>query len=220
MKLKKLLHIFIISLSSLFLTSCSSQKSLRDDLVIYCEEQVEDYFFETSLGTEVCIVNLSKEEASAHPRVILTVDIGSGADYESIFYQWLQLSPTERKAELRECADLVIQYAQNKKWENNYYLYVELITTYNFSSIVYNYETDEIWIPKFESDFIEMYEKFNTFTKNNLETTQEGIDFLLEKNWAHIKHNQVEYYPMTAYTVYIDEDGKFSAYGQENSIKY
>lgn len=65
-----------------------------------------------------------------------------------------------------------------------------------------------------------MYEKFNTFYKKDLEETQDGIDFLVDKNLAYIKHNQVEYENIFSYTVCIDNERNFKSYGEDDSIKY
>lgn len=148
------------------------------------------------------------------------VFLGNETKNQDEVYNWLQLPIKERKADLRECAELVIKYAQNNNWKNDYYLYVDLANVYGGCNIIYDYEKDEIWIPNCENTFIEMYEKFNTFYKKDLEETQDGIDFLVDKNLAYIKHNQVEYENIFSYTVYIDNEGNFKSYGEDDSIKY
>lgn len=220
MLFKKTLQIVLVFLSSVLLCSCSSKNNLRDDFINYYEEQIEQKVYNTSKVQNFGIGNLDIEKVSEHPKVVLRVYLGNGTEYQDEVYKWLQLSIDERKADLRECAELVIKYAQDNNWKNDYYLYVNLTDIYGACSIIYDYEKDEIWIPNCENTFIEMYEKFNTFYTKNLEETQDGIDFLVDKNLAYIKHNQVEYENIFSYTVYIDNEGNFKSYGEDDSIKY
>lgn len=219
MKLKKIMTIVTLLFSSIFLCSCSFNNDLKDHFISYYDAQLNEHAFKTSVGTEMVIINLDKENISDSPKIVLTVHVGRGAD-ENETYQWLKLSLDERKANLKECADLVIEYAKNNNWENDYYLYVNVCQVYGGCSIIYDYEEDEIWIPNCENTFIEMYEKFNTFYKKDLEETQEGIDFLVDNNLAYMKHNQVEYKNIFFYNIYIDNDGNFKSYGEDDSTKY
>lgn len=220
---KKTLQIVLAFLSSVLLCSCSSKNDLNDDFISYYEQQLDQKVYKTSNNQNFIIGNLDKQkisEVSEHPKVILRVYLGNETKNQDEVYNWLQLSIDERKADLKECAELVIKYAQNNNWKNDYYLYVYLANIYGGCNIIYDYEKDEIWIPNCENTFIEMYEKFNTFYKKDLEETQDGIDFLVDNNLAYIKHNQVEYKNIFSYTVYIDNEGNFKSYGEDGSIKY
>ena len=135
-------------------------------------------------------------------------------------YKWIQFTANEKKSDLKECANLVIDYAENSNWDNDYYLYISLTGIYSGCDIIYDYEKDELWIPNCENTFVKMYEKFNTFYKKDLENTQEGIDFLVNNDLAYLKHNQIEYTNILSYTVFIDNNGEFNSFGENNSTKY
>ncbi len=211
--------LFLLFIITLFLCSCSfKNENIKDDFMNYNKEQLENHIFTTSMNTEIVIVDIEKENTSHNPRVILTVTIGN-SDVAKKTYQWLQLSHDERKADLKECGDMVVKYAQDNNWSNDYYLYVKVCQIYDGCNIVYDYEHNVIWLPKCENTFTKMYEKFNTIYKKELEETQEGIDFLVENDLAHIKHNQVVYKSNISYNVYIS-DGEFESYGEEDSVKY
>lgn len=220
MLFKKTLQIILVFLSSVLLCSCSSKNNLNDDFISFYEQQLDQKVYKTTKDQNFVIGNLDKEKVSEHPKVVLMVFLGNETKNQDEVYNWLQLPIKERKADLRECAELVIKYAQNNNWKNDYYLYVDLANVYGGCNIIYDYEKDEIWIPNCENTFIEMYEKFNTFYKKDLEETQDGIDFLVDKNLAYIKHNQVEYENIFSYTVYIGNEGNFKSYGEDDSIKY
>lgn len=215
---KKTILILIVSLLVITLYSCSSETDLKECFIDYYKNKLNNKTFTTSTNKEMIIINLEKE-SSSNPKVILTVCIGGESSANNATYDWLQLSPEERKSELKECGDMLIQYAKDNNWSNDYYLYVNLCQVYDGCNIVYDYEQDDIWIPNRESIFIEMYEKFNTFYKRDLEETQGGIDFLISKDLAYIKHDQVEYNHTSSYGIHIS-DGKFKSYNEEDSTKY
>lgn len=217
--MKKYMLFLLLAITILFLCSCSSKdKNIKEDFINYNKEQLDNYTFTTSINTEIVIVNLEKENTSHNTKVVLTLAIGN-SDIAKTTYQWLQLSVDERKADLKECGDMVARYAKDNNWSNNYYLYVNVCQVYDGCNIVYDYETNDIWIPNCEGTFLKMYEKFDTFYKKELEKKQEGIDFLIENDLAYIKHNQVEYNNSSSYNVYIS-DGEFKSYGQDDSTKY
>ena len=215
---KKAILILLIVLSVITLCSCSSDTDLKDNFINYYKNELNNKTFTTSTNKEMIIIDLEKENSS-NPKVIFTVCIGGESSINDITYDWLQLSPEERKSELRECGDMLVQYAKDNNWSNNYYIYVRLCQVYDGRDVIYDYEQDSIWIPNCEDTFVEMYEKFNTFYKKNLEESQDGIDFLISKDLAYIKHDQVEYNHPSSYSVYIS-DGKFESFNEEDSTKY
>ena len=215
---KKAILILLIVLSVITLCSCSSDTDLKDNIINYYKNELNNKTFTTSTNKEMIIIDLEKENSS-NPKVIFTVCIGGESSINDVTYDWLQLSPKERKSELRECGDMLVQYAKDNNWSNNYYIYVRLCQVYDGCDVIYDYEQDSIWIPNCEDTFVEMYEKFNTFYKKNLEESQDGIDFLISKDLAYIKHDQVEYNHTSSYSVYIS-DGKFESFNEEDSTKY
>ena len=216
---KKAIFLFFILIFGLNLCSCSNKFDLKEDFISCNETKLNNQIFSTSTGHDMIILNFEKEDTSTNPKVVLTLGIGGVATDNEATYKWLQLSPEERKSELKEFGNLVIQYAKDNNWKNDYYLYIVVSYVYDGNNIIYDYEQDSIWIPNCEDTFIEMYEKFNTFYKKNLEESQDGIDFLISKDLAYMKHDQVEYNHTSSYSVYIS-DGKFESYNEEDSTKY
>ena len=148
MLFKKTLQIILVFLSSVLLCSCSSKNNLNDDFISFYEQQLDQKVYKTSKDQNFVIGNLDKEKVSEHPKVVLMVFLGNETKNQDEVYKWLQLSIDERKADLRECAELVIEYAENNNWENDYYLYVDLANVYGGCNITYDYEKDEILLLK------------------------------------------------------------------------
>lgn len=203
---------FIVGIS---LYCCNSPKDMGDKFRSWYKKQInETGYYTTSSGIKMLLCNLRKENTSINPKVILSILL----DDESK-YKLSQLSYDDRKIVIKECANFVIEYAKIDKWNNDYYLYVDC-DVYDFQHIIYDYEKDEIWVPKCENIFIEMYKKFGTFHTSDLKKTQEGIDFLIDNKLAYIKHDEIEDKNKESYWVTIDNHGEFNSYDEEYSDKY
>lgn len=219
---RTLILLFCVGVS--LLSGCSAQKDIdnKADFLDFYSDVFDKYIFHTSENTEMYVVSLKKETAVNNPRVVLSLVVGISDD--ELTYQWLQKSPDERKPILRECAEFVIEYARNKGWKNDYYLYIVVDEAGNTDSgidIVYDYENDVIWVPDAEENYIGMFERFNTFSMSEIAETQEGKDFLVENDFAAIKHNEIEYNRGTnSFTVYINQNGEFHTSGENKSTRY
>lgn len=216
---KRFLALIAISICIWGICACSSNKNdgLEQDYMDYYSDKIDGRVFTTSQGTEIVVCALDKQDVYA-PRVILSVFIGN-TDTQAKTYDWISLSADERKDDLRECGDMVVEYAKAKKWSNNYYLYITVKEIYGDCQVVYDYESDTIWIPNAEPIYEEMYEKFGTFLEKTVAETQDGIDFLISNNLAYMKHNEVEFKKISSYDVYVHED-KFSSYDKDQSTAY
>lgn len=217
--MKRILAIMI----SLFivLTSLSGCKSkdtnMRDSFTEFYSDTFEKNVFYTAANTEMSVASLYKENSSRNARVVLSLVLGASDKTRNLSYQWLQHSYDERKKDLRQCGNLVVDFAKNEGWKNDYYLFVKIIDIYDSCNIVYDYENDSIYIPNCEDTFIDMYQEFGTFSKENLSKTQVGKDFLIENGLATLKHNEIEYKSIFSYTVFID-NGEFKSYGEDDSF--
>lgn len=208
--------LLLICFLSTFLYSCTYQEdNLKLDFVKYCTNKSDNNTFITSANTKMVVVGLDKESKSRNPKCVLTIAVGN-SDINKETYDWLQLSIDERKAELKECGDKVVEYAKENNWSNDYYLYVKVCQVYDGCNIVYDYETDDIWIPNCENTFLSMYKKFNTFYKKDIAKTQSGIEFLTSNKLANVKHGEIEYITPLSYTVNVS-NGKFDSFGKEHS---
>lgn len=221
MKIKKILLIIFCFAILTILCSCnSSNRDLHSDFLNYYSDKFEKYIFHTPNGTEMYVLNLEKENIEHNPKVILHLSIGLTDD--ELKYQWLQKTPDKRKTELQYCANLVIDYAKNSGWKNDYYLYVVADETnegYGYD-MVYDYEQDKIYIPNSESIIIQMYEQFGTFDKSKILDIKDGKNFLLQNGFVTLKHNEIEtQYTSRGYTVYI-LDGEFKESFKKDSTVY
>lgn len=221
MKIKRLFLIVICLTALTNLCACnSSNKDLKSDFLGYYSDEFEKYIFHTPNGTEMYVVNLEKESVKDNPKVILNLIVGLTDD--ELKYQWLQKTPDERNAELKYCANLVIEYAKSSGWKNDYYLYIvvdETNETYGYDT-VYDYERDTIYIPNTENIIIQMYEQFGTLGRSKISETQDGVDFLLDNGFVTLKHNEIEIqYHSRGYTVYI-LDGVFKDSSKKDSTAY
>lgn len=103
------------------------------------------------------------------------------------------MSIEERKSDLKECGDMIIEFSKSEEWDNDYYLYININQIYNGQDLVYNYETDSLYVPTTESIFMAMYEQFGTMYEKDLEEMDGGIDYLVNNNLAYLKHDEIEY---------------------------
>lgn len=220
---KILLLTSIVTVGMLFLCSCSKKtpdEKLTDSFLEYSLGKTDGKFnrvFTTSNGTEMVISALTKEDTH-YPKVLLSVEIGN-TDFKNQIYQWITSPVSMRMDDYRECAEMVIKYAKNENWNNNYYLYVKTSNIYGSCDIVYDYEKDIIYIPNKENIHKEMYEKFGTYNVKDVAELDGGADFIIDNNLGHWKHNELETTYSTSYTVYM-HDGEFSEYGKDESTAY
>ena len=207
----------------LCLCSCSNKtpdEKLTDSFLEYSLGETDGKFnrvFTTSNGTEMVISELQKEDTTS-PKVILSVDIGN-TDIKEKLYQWITSPVSVRMDDYRECAEMVIKYAKNEKWDNDYYLYVNTRNIYGSCDVVYDYEKDIIYIPNAENIYKEMYEQFGTFNVKDVAEADGGTDFIIDNNLGYWKHNELETKDATSYSIFL-HDGKFSEYEKDKSTAY
>lgn len=224
MKIHKILLLTsIVTVGMLFLCSCSkktSDENLTDNFLAYSLGKTDgnlNRVFTTSNGTEMIICTLRKEDAR-YPNVLLDAVIGNN-DAENQTYQWITSPIGVRMDDCRECAEMVIKYAKNKKWDNDYYLYVNIGDVYGSCDVVYDYEKDIIYIPNVENTYKEMYEKFGTFSVKDVAEAVNGPDFIIDNNLGQWQHNELETRDVTSYSIYLN-DGEFSEFNKDKSTAY
>lgn len=207
----------------LCLCSCSKKtpdEKLIDSFLEYSLGKTDGKFnrvFTTSNGTEMVISELTKEDAH-YPKVLLSVEIGN-TDFKNQIYQWITSSVNVRMDDYRECAEMVIKYAKNENWDNDYYLYVNTRNIYGSCDVVYDYEKDIIYIPNAENIYKEMYEQFGTFHAKDVAEADGGTDFIIDNNLGYWQHNELETKDVTSYSIFL-HDGKFSEYEKDKSTAY
>lgn len=216
--LSKIVLAFLVL--SLILCGCTSTTNgdLKEAFGEHFPEQITDDHFLSEGNIHLYVRSLLKERTSSNPRVVLS--LSPHEDDSQKIYDWLTRPISERKQELRSCADMVIEFAKSQGWSNDYYLYVVVSSVYHIEgAIVYDYEKDEIWIPNCEDIFLSMYEQFHTFSKWDIAETEEGREFISRSGLGFTKHNEIEYRIIFYYKAYISE-GEFISYGKEYSNSY
>lgn len=207
----------------LCLCSCSKKtpdEKLTDSFLEYSLGKTDGKFnrvFTTSNGTEMVISELTKEDAH-YPKMLLSVEIGN-TDFKNQIYQWITSSVNVRMDDYRECAEMVIKYAKNENWDNDYCLYVNTRNIYGSCDVVYDYEKDIIYIPNAENIYKEMYEQFGTFHAKDVAEADGGTDFIIDNNLGYWQHNELETKDVTSYSIFL-HDGKFSEYEKDKSTAY
>lgn len=207
----------------LCLCSCSKKtpdEKLTDSFLEYSLGKTDGKFnrvFTTSNGTEMVVSELQKEDV-IFPKVILSVDIGN-TDFKNQIYQWITSPVNVRMDDYRECAEMVIKYAKNENWDNDYYLYVNTRNIYGSCDIVYDYEKDMIYIPNAENIYKEMFEQFGTFSVKDVTEADGGTDFIIDNNLGYWQHNELETKDATSYSIFL-HDEKFSEYEKDKSTAY
>lgn len=136
-------------------------------------------------------------------------------------FPWETLPLDKQKADLKYLAKNVIDYANEKSWDNDYYLYVNITGVY--LSFVYDYETDILYYPECLDCFQTMYAEFKTIKPDELIGTPTGENFLISNGLATIKHEKAEIssvpYTDVPYSVFI-YNGKFGELGKGNSLSH
>ena len=205
----------------LFITGCNSENiDYKKLFLTYYENEFDKYTFHTSDGTEMWVLDFEKEDVSRNPRVLLSLVVGISDD--ELKYQWFLKTPDERKSILKECSELVIDYAKANNWDNDYYLYIRVDQTNEFSSCysIYDYEQDKVWISDMESVYTDMYQSYGTFCQSDIAEMEGGTDFLIENGFSTLKHGELETNHATnSYKVSI-LDGAFKEYDKEKSSCY
>lgn len=220
---EKISIIVTIIVCILCLCSCSKKtpdEKLTDSFLEYSLGKTDGKFnrvFTTSNGTEMVISELTKEDAH-YPKVLLSVEIGN-TDFKNQIYQWITSSVNVRMDDYRECAEMVIKYAKNENWDNDYYLYVNTRNIYGSCDVVYDYEKDIIYIPNAENIYKEMYEQFDTFHAKDVAKADGGTNFIIDNNLGYWQHNKLETKDVTSYSIFL-HDGKFSEYEKNKSTAY
>lgn len=212
-----------IIICMLCLCSCSkktSEEGMTNSFLEYSLGKMDGKYnrvFTTSNGTEMVVSELQKENATS-PKVILSVDIGN-TDIKEKLYQWITSPVNVRMDDYRECAEMVIKYAKNENWDNDYYLYVNTRNIYGSCDVVYDYEKDMIYIPNAENIYKEMFEQFGTFNVKDIAEADNGSDFIIDNNLGYWQHNELETKDTTSYSIFL-HDGKFSEYEKDKSTAY
>lgn len=220
---EKISIIVPIIICILCLCSCSNKtpdEKLTDSFLEYSLGETDGKFnrvFTTSNGTEMVVSELQKEDVTS-PKVILSVDIGN-IDFKNQIYQWITSPVSMRMDDYRECAEMVIKYAKNENWDNDYYLYVNTRNIYGSCDVVYDYEKDIIYIPNAENIYKEMFEQFGTFYTKDITEADNGSDFIIDNNLGYWQHNELEIKDVTSYSIFL-HDGKFSEYEKDKSTAY
>lgn len=185
-----LLTVFLISLAAC--SSESNDKNLKEAFAEFQSDKCNGDVFYTSRGTEMVISELAKE-VSDSPKVVFTVFIGNEGNIYEQEYQWMNLTPDEKKADLKECGEMVIEYANSQNWDNDYYLYITTSGLYAPDcDVVYDYENNWLYVPEVEETYIEMYNQFDTLSESTISETQAGRTFLIENGLAHEQHGEIE----------------------------
>lgn len=217
---------------SLFLCGCKNDKNNKNDFLDSSYEFLKtdsaffDYYNDEDEIIEIDnmrfdLMSIKKEQNTSCSMVVMTIVIDGTS--ESIYqnkYDFIKKTDEEKFDVLKEVGDLLVDFAKSQEWDNDYYLYIDLERVPE-NDYVYDYEENVLYKPNNEELYINMYEKFQTFDKDELTKSQEGIDFLINNKMATYKHNEldIDYTPI-GFSVYIDNNGKFNSYGEENAIRY
>lgn len=220
--MKKCKYFIAISIILLLILSGCSSREYTDKFIEFVKNDTsisknEDGVIELPSGHQieagVFYATLVKENNTYNPKVVSTI-------FSSMGYKWYcDLDAIEK--DMKYLGELVIKYAEKKGWENNYHLYITVNLSYVFSEIVYDYETDTMYVPNRYEDYVTLYDKFQTFDISSISKTDSGVEYLLDRRIGRMVHNKFEYDTswMKSYHVFIS-DGDFNTYGYEDSYIY
>jgi len=207
--MKKLIPIILTML--ILLTACEA--NISDSFDNYLEKS--DTYSNKALPSGAMLTNCNLNQDSNKYYTVLNFNV-EFSDGDS--YAWATLPQKEQKEDMKFIADMVMDYANSRDWDNDYYLYVAFETAY--VSFVYDYETDTLYYPNNIGVYRLMYKDFNTIDPQELLNKENGEEFLIEHSLAKIKHKKIELYaPRATYMVYIN-NSRFDQTGFENSKTY
>lgn len=150
----------------------------------------------------------------------LNYDKEENGGWETL-YNWILSSVQSKKNDLQIIGDKVVKFAKESGWSNNYHLYISLCYNNANCEVHYDYETDEIYIPKCDDLYIEMYEKFNLCSRYEIENTEKGQEWLVSKGLGFYKHGEFGTYVGALESMYIwCYEGEFSIGNREKSNVY
>ena len=215
--MKKIYFCVMVIVLCLSFVGCSKDETIKEKFYKYCNDDKENKEFLLNSGISSIIMNVEKEKKENTPAVVIEIIFSNDEDE----YKWLTLSDDAKKNDLIEVGKKFISFANSINMDNDYHLYIEAETVSCTLCAVYDYEFDDLWISDYEVAYIDMYEKFKTFSFDEVKEQEEGTDFLINNNLATYKNEQLERTTnIISYKVFIDEAGKLSSYGKDiSSIK-
>ena len=215
--MKKIYFGVIAIILCLSFAGCSKGENLNEKFYKFCNDDKENKEFLLDSGINSIIMNVEKEKKDNKPAVVIEIIFNNDEDE----YKWLTLSDDEKRNNLIEVGKKFNSFASSINMNNDYHLYIETETVGCTLCDVYDYELDDLWISDYEETYINMYEKFKTFSFDEVKEQGEGTDFLIQNNLAIYKHEQLERKTnIVSYKVFVDEDGKLNSYGKDvSSIK-
>lgn len=230
--------IIVMLISSLFLLcACESSSGYKekDPFVLYLLDKGYIVFedgdyspielpsgFSVNVDTYYTVDNtVAKDKSGNH--VVLTAYCKNS----SAAYSWVTTcSIDDRKKDLAALGDYAIEYAKAMNWDNKYDLYINLASVTGSCDIVYNYETNTIFISKYEDLWIDAYQKFGTWELYDLKTMPNAQDWLIQNNFGQMKHGEFEMFSSTSYYEKDESynvriyDGEFKEYARDHSNSY
>jgi len=159
------------------------------------------------------LVNLGVEGTDFRPRVVVRwfhmVD-----PFESTY----PLDAATVEEDLRKMGELLIEFADQAGWPNDYHLYVCVgdPSSWSFS---YDYETETLYPPREHADMREITRRFDTRNFQSIARDDKGKSYLLARGYAETRHGKVE--PTLKWSMafdpekqfYVTSDGEFSEIG-------
>ena len=220
MRKQKYFIIFIIILL-IVLCGCSFKNNedkfkdfIKNDIVtVEGQNEVIKLPSGHNIDTKLFCLGFDKEKTTYKPRVVLTI-------FSSMENEWY-LNLDNVKKDMRYLGEIVIQYAENEGWDNDYYVYITSDLPSTLGHLVYDYETDSLHVPNRYDDYLNLYKKFKTFNITDISERENGVDYLVDRRIGRIVHNQFEYSIdwLKSYRVYIS-DGVFKEYGISDSYRF
>lgn len=111
-------------------------------------------------NTELGIKQFEKSKSkNNHVDAVLTVSLNSKSNsFEEASREWMDLTRTQKRNILKECADYVSTYLSNKIIKHDYDIYVVLSSDYSVSNhlgnYVYELNDDVLWTPNCENELL------------------------------------------------------------------
>ncbi len=192
------------------------RKDMANKFINYYQNELESehHGIVTPSGTTMYLVSLTPSSVdSVKKAVVMNVTPNeAGAAYE-----WISKSDEERKQDLQYIGKMFLDMCEDKNWGTGFTFYVTVMPIYGHCSVVYHYEKDEMWVPKLEDTFKELYEKYQTFDLDTLRESEESGNYLVSKGLAENTKDGIKLNSNTSYFVEVSQNGAFEAGKQDES---
>lgn len=164
-----------------------SQSSLTERFKRFCLERQEEDVFVMPSKTRWQIIKLWRESAGGASK--LAVQLKSETAENT--YRWLCLPNEKKRADFAEVTKVLHDFAASRGMTEVGGAYVELCFSDTALHACYDELSGWVWLPAKIGTYIEMYEKYQTFSWRAVMVQEGGEDFLRKRQLLQSENGEL-----------------------------